>query len=408
MDNEPQASTAIPEDPRASPAQRRRPSIQRSLLAASLFAATVALLLSAVAAQVFVYEPVQRALAAAELRVATQAVDSDFATLFQRVETIARLRADWGQAGLITTDDEKGLVRLMAPVLTNEPDVSSVAIAETTGREILLRKAEGDSYILRLTDPDVMHGVEVDTRWTRDGQPGGGATTSSDYDARRRPWFTQAMESGNKSRVVWTDPFVFRSTGMPGMSALVRWTGPAGRSFVSTTDITLLDLSRFTRTHPVSAHGKSAVLTADGKVIALPDEPRFRTDEGVRAGVFKSVAQIGAAELLSAYSRWRASDNRSALVHFSSGGRPWVAAWRAIDIGAPTGLWVVSYAPESDFGVSTATQVGILLAILLAGLALATYLTLRTARAFAAPLRQLAARARGGRCACGANGWRST
>ena len=107
--------------------------------------------------------------------------------------------------------------------------------------------------------------------------------------------------------------------------------------------------------------------------------------------MFKPVAEIGAADLLSAYSRWRASDNRSALVHFTSGGQPWVASWRAIDIGAPNGLWVVSYAPESDFGVSTATQVAILLAILLAGLATITFLTTRTAAAFAAPLRQLAA-----------------
>ena len=391
MGNEPQASTAIPEDPTARQAQQRRPSIQRSLLAASLLAATVALLLSAAAAQVFVYEPMQRSLAAAELTAATQAVDADFATLFQRVETTARLRADWGQAGLVTADDERVLVRLMAPVLLNEPDVSSVAIAEASGREMLLRKAADDSYILRLTDPDVMHGVEVDTRWTRDGEAGVGVRTSSDYDARRRPWFKLAMAAGNKGRVVWTDPFVFRSTGMPGLSAVVRWTGPGGRSFASTTDVTLLDLSRFTRRHLVSAHGRSAVLTSDGKVIALPDEPRFRTDEGVRTSVFKPVAEIGAAELLSAYSRWRASDNRSALVHFTSGGRPWVASWRAIDIGVPNGLWVVSYAPESDFGVSTATQVAILLAILLAGLAIITFLTTRTAAAFAAPLRQLAA-----------------
>jgi len=393
MDNQPSAptSTASLQDSTAHDGQRDRPSIQRSLLVSSLCTATVVLLLSAAAAQAFVYAPVQRALAAAQLRVATQAVDADFAALFQRIETIARLRADWGQAGLINADDERGLVRLMAPVLMNEPDVSSVAIAQTTGREMLLRKVAGNSYILRLTDPDAMHGVEVDTRWSAGGEPGPETRASSDYDARQRPWFKQAMAVGDKRRVVWTDPFVYRSTGVPGMSALVSWTGPAGRVFVSTTDVTLADLSRFTRRHPVSAHGKSAVLTADGRVIALPDDARFRSDEGVRAYVFKPVAEIGAEDLLSAFSRWRASDNRSALVHFKFDGQPWVASWRAIDIGAPTGLWVVSYAPESDFGVSTATQIAILATILLAGLGTIVFLTSRTARAFAAPLRQLAA-----------------
>jgi signal transduction histidine kinase/DNA-binding response OmpR family regulator len=323
--------------------------------------------------------------------VATQAVDADFAALFQRVETITRLRADWGEAGLINADDERDLVRLMTPVLMNEPDASSVAIAQTTGREILLRKTGDNTFVLRLTDPDVMRGVQIDTTWSGDGRAGPAARVASDYDARQRPWFKQAMTVPDEHRVVWTDPFIFRSTGVPGMSALVRWTGPAGRVFVSTTDVTLRDLSRFTRKHPVSAHGKSSVLTSDGHVVALPDEARFRTDDDVRASVFKQVAQIGAPDLLAAWSRWRASDNRGAIVHFSHDGQPWVAAWRAIDIGAPGGLWVVSYAPESDFGVGASTRIAILAAILVAGLATVVFLTSRTAAALAAPLRQLAA-----------------
>ena len=384
-------ASSIGADSPAQPGQRVRTSIQRSLLTSSLGTATVILLLSATAAQVFVYAPVQRAFAAAELRVATQAVDSDFAGLFQRVETIARLRADWGHAGVIGLDDERGLVRLMGPVLMTEPDVSSAAIAEATGRELLVRKGDGNSFLLRHTDPDVLHGVEIDTRWSADGKAEPEVRRSSDYDARQRPWFKQAMQAGDKSRVAWTDPFVFRSTGMAGMSALVSWVDPAGHAFFSTTDITLQDLSRFTRRHPVSAHGKSAVLTSDGHVVALPDDARFRSDEGVRANVFKPVGSIAAGALNAAFSGWRASDNRSALVHFTSDGDRWVASWRAIDIGAPSGLWVVSYAPESDFGVSTKTQVMILLAILAAGIAATMVLTRRTAAAFAAPLRELAA-----------------
>ena len=393
MDQTPPAlnSIEVAGDSTALHEQQGRASIQRSLLTSSLFTATVILALSAMAAQAFVYQPVQRALTTSELRVATQAVDSDFAALFQRVETIARLRAEWGRAGMIALDDPRGLARLMAPALMTEPDVSSAAIAETSGRELLLRKAEGNSLLMRHTDPDVMHGTEIDARWNADGKVEPEVRKASDYDARQRPWFKQAMAIGDKRHVGWTAPFVFRSTGMPGMSALVTWVDPAGHVFASTTDITLLDLSRFTRRHPVSAHGKSAVLTSDGHVVALPDDERFRSDEGVRANVFKPVADVDAGALLSAYSGWRASDNRSALVHFSSGGAPWVASWRAIDIDAPTGLWVVSYAPESDFGVGTRTRITILVAILVAGLAATVVLTMRAAAAFAAPLRQLAA-----------------
>ena len=221
MDNEPPAST---DGPARTDARRTSsaaaPRSSAACWSSSLFTATVALLLSAAAAQIFVYEPVQRALAAAQLRLATQAVDADFAALFQRIETIARLRADWGQAGLINADDERGLVRLMAPVLMNEPDVSSVAIAQTTGREMLLRKARGQ-FLHPAADRSRRHARRGGRHAldARRPEPGPELRTSSDYDARQRPWFKQAMAVGDKRRVVWTDPFVFRSTGMPGMSA---------------------------------------------------------------------------------------------------------------------------------------------------------------------------------------------
>ena len=372
-------------------AQLRQVPIQRSLLASSLWTAAAALLLSAVAAQIFVYEPDRRALATAELRVATQAVDSDFASLFKRVDTIARLRADWGRSGLISLDDEAGVVKLLTPVLTNEPDVSSMAIAESSGRELLLRKADGNSFISRRTDPDLLRGVEVDTPWHRDGRAEAGVRRASDYDARQRPWFKQARAADGTQAVLWTAPFIFRSTGLPGVSAVVRWVDPAGRGFISTTDVTLADLSRFTRRHPVGTHGKTAVLTLDGRIVGLPADARFVTDESIRASLLKSVEALDIPELSTAYEQWHAGSDKTSLVRFTVQGTTWLASWRAIDIDAPVGLWIVSYAPESDFGVSTATQVAILMTILVAALGVIVVLTRRTAAALARPLRELAA-----------------
>ncbi len=376
----------------ARPAQRRVP-IARSLLTVSLAVAALSLALAFGGVQALLYEPAKHAVAQSELDNSARQVDAELTALFKRVDTIARLRRDWGALGLLSTHDEGGIVRLLGAEVMHEPGVSSVAIADDTGREVLLRKGNSGNFVVRLTDPAIQHGSKVDSVWTREGQMVDRSVSASDYDARQRPWYLQARDDNPGSDVVWTAPFVFRSTGRLGLSAIVQWTSPDGRLSTSTTDLTLDDISASTRQLVVSRHGFAAVLTDDGRVVGLPGGPAAMDHSHSSDLLLKPVSTLGQPALASAYELWRAQGSSpSARLYFQSGGVAWLANLSRIDLRGRASLYVVVVAPESesDFASVGAAQWLTLGGILLVTMALTAWAALRAARHFSAPLRQLA------------------
>ena len=371
---------------------RRLVPIGRSLLASSLAVAALSLALAFGGVQSLLVEPARRAVARAELERATRQVDAALGALFKRVDTIARLRRDWGMLGLLSNADEAGIVRLLGTELMHEPAVSSVTIADDAGREVLLRKAGADLFRTRSTDPQVHAGTEVDATWTLEGRLVERVTAASDYDARKRPWFRQVHETPAGAEVVWTAPFIFRSTGQPGLSAVVQWTSPDGRLNSSTTDLTLDDISQFTRRLEVSAHGFAVVLTDDGRLVGLPGGAA-RVDGARAAGLMlQPLAALGQPALATAFERWRdlGSPPGTAL-RFQHGGQAWLAHFSRVALQGRASLHVAVLAPEHDFALVGTGQWMTLAVILLVTIALTAAAALSAARRFARPLRELAA-----------------
>ncbi|HEY1394205.1 MAG TPA: response regulator [Methylibium sp.] len=376
---------------RRAPLPAAAPPIAQSLLVWSTLLASFALVLSIVAAQLLVYEPARRSLAAAELTDAADRVEAQLRTIVQRVEAIATLRRDWGSSGLIDLDRVPELVRFLGPLLTRGPNVSSMAIANDAGREILLLHGSDGRYMTRHTDPDHLQGKAVMTTWLPGGGLASAETVVSDYDARKRPWFIAAQAEKDPTAVVWTEPFVFRSTQMPGMSAVVRWTSPQGQRYTSTTDITLLDLSRFTGRLAVGRHGFATVLTPDGRVVGLPRDARFASEAALKSAVLQHVPALGMPVLTAGYALWRANGlHGDSAERFEVAGTPWLGTFRRITLGSQV-LWVGAFAPESDFAVTNAAQLTTLAAIVLFTLGLVWLVTRSIAKRFASPLQALAA-----------------
>jgi len=373
------------------PERDRTPSVARSLWTWSALVATASLVLAFASAQWLVYEPARRSVADAELRRAAAQVVSQTQSLVQRVDSIARLRRDWGRAGLIHLQNQEDLVRMFCPLLAHGPNVSSIAIARDSGEELLLLEPSDGQCRTRHTDPDRLPGRAVFTAWSLDGAALRVETLESDYDARKRPWFVQSHAAADADAVTWTPPFLFRSTQRPGISAVVRWTTPQGERFTSTTDIDLLDLSRFTRGLAVGKSGFAAVFTEDGRIVGLPRDTRFDAEDVLRASVLKPVAELGVPALAAGYAAWKSQDRAAGRPQrYALGERAWLAGFRDLRIGDHV-LWVGTFAPEDDFAASRASQLALLSLIAVATLCVIGLLAHRAARRFAEPLQALAA-----------------
>jgi signal transduction histidine kinase/CheY-like chemotaxis protein len=171
----------------------------------------------------------------------------------------------------------------------------------------------------------------------------------------------------------------------------VQWTSPDGRLNASTTDLTLIDLSQFTRRLKVGRHGYAAVLTADGTIVGLPGGVAAVDDARAPALLLKPVADLGQPALNVAFALWRAQGAPAdARLRFQGAGQAWLANFSKIELKGLASLHVAVVAPESDFALIGTGQWATLAAVLLVTIALTAWAALRAARRFARPLKQLA------------------
>ena len=368
-----------------------RGSIALSFVKSTLTITSLVLLALGAAAYFFVYEPSRRALASTELNAAFDAVDAQLRQLIVRAEAIARIRRDWGVSGLIDLGRPQDIVRLFGPVLDRGPTISSLAIADESGREVLLRRTPDGARVTRFTDPGRLKGESIVQNWTASGQPGTEQIGASDYDARRRPWFTGAQTLGDPQGVYWTEPYTFVSTHSPGISAVVRWVGPDAKQYTSSSDIDLTDFSRFTNRLVVGKLGFVAVFSTDGRIVGFPGGRSLPSNEALKAALLQPVTNLDVPVLANAYRVWRdRGDVATAPLRFDVSGSVWLASFRHIDMGNQH-LWVAALAPEADFAPLSARHVALLALLVLSALMLALIAATRMAAQYARPLAELAA-----------------
>ena len=240
---------------------------------------------------VFRAKPLAAERAEMQRREALQPVVTRIESTAGQVERMLLTTRDWVRDGLITLDDPAQLNRVLIPVLAQRGVVSSVHVANDTGREVLLLKLP-DQWRNRITDIPRKGQAQQWLSWKDATTRTGEETKPQDYDPRRRPWFSGAMATP-EHQVHWTAPYVFQSTQEPGITASVRWQDKAGVSWVVAFDVLLVDLSKTTLELAYGLRGRVALVTADGKVLGLPRQSGFDTPDATKKAVMQEPAAIG-------------------------------------------------------------------------------------------------------------------
>ncbi len=372
--------------------RRARIPLRRSLLMAAFTLVFGALLGFIALLYAFVVRPASDDLAVSQLRGASEQVEARLRTLVSRVEAIVQLNRDWGLGGLVDLDEPRHFNALFQPLLERGPQLSSMVVANASGRELLLLRLPEGRWLNRLTDPVKRPGKAHFMNWEADGRLIGEETRALDYDARTRPWFRGGMELARDDEIFWSEPYTFRSSNEPGLSVVVRWTDRSGMRHVMTSDLKLADLSRFTRDITAGRNGFAAIFTQDGRVIGMPKAARFADDEAMKRAVLLQADALEVPPLREGYRRWRnegAQDRQ--LMRFSVEGREWLATFTRSPIGSRT-FWVATMAPLDDFTPAFLQPALVVAVLAVASLLLAWGVAAWLARRLTRPLSELARR----------------
>ncbi len=328
--------------------------------------------------------------------------ESDLTGFFDPIRSILQLSRRWVESGLIDPDDNARLNALFIPVLEQAPQISSFNIGDDQGRGVLLlrledrwrnRRVNAQAWGDRLEFQEWRDEDALIREWTVD-QP----EEHERYDPRARAWYRVAMDDAARmepdaelpERVYWTEPYAFFSSGEPGISASVHARTPDGRRVVLALDVSLANLSNFTRRIKISPKGLAVIIDEQRRVIGLPDDPSFDDPRISSRALLKRATDIGVPALVDgAAAFFQLGATPPDIFSFESGAETYWAQFRPFALGVNRTLTIIVAIPEDDLLGIVQQQRLLFAGIALVAMLGAGLMAIALSRRFSHPLGEL-------------------
>lgn len=295
--------------------------------------------------------------------------------------------------------------RFMFNQLAGHPVVDALYMGRSTGEFMMVKRvqapgpptfltkhirvAEGDRTVeFHLRDRQ----FQLLQRWRDDDDP---------FDPRTRPWYRVAQERAQEQAQEkpqgdiqrWTDPYIFFTSGAPGVSTANALVGTSADSWGAVSvDIETGSFSRFLSSLALPGGGEAFIAGWDGEVVALPSEigeagqALFAEPEGSRRPALLHALLEADPEALAV------AGHGKVLRDIQVGGQPYIVQLVGFaEAGMPWSI-VIAVPEEAVFGWVYRLRNEIMAVSVAAGLLAALLLLLFWHRAIDRPMAVISAR----------------
>ena len=337
----------------------------------------------------FGLRPVVDRIADSHFSAAAEKVDASLDRLFDPVEIWVGVARQWAMSMPPDENKPDEFNRIFQPILKQSPHFTSIVAGTSDGRGWLLLEKPDGTWMNRFTNIAARGNEQRFIDWDANGNKTERIETK-DYDPRTRPWYQGAATIPADGTVFWTDPYIFFTTGEPGISASTSVNLTGGEMLVLGIDIKLLDISRASSSVTVGENGYATVMTPEGHLLGLPRAPEKLDSSRIQAMALKPATILGNPVIDEGLALWlREGRPKGNVLRFTADGVSWLASFRDFRRGKQV-FWVSVFAPETDFIPSWQPMAQGLLAIFAVVLILSFLLALRYTRRFSEPLESLA------------------
>jgi diguanylate cyclase (GGDEF)-like protein len=311
-------------------------------------------------------------------------------------------------SGLLSLEREAELEEYFLNQLSIVPQMDGIYFADHEGRFLFSRrnsKDETSEYETKIID---LPGGDRRVRkvWRDDDrlEVRREVLVGDNYNPRERPWYVKAIAD---TELIWSEPYVFFTSGAPGITTAVRVTDAEGKLLgIVGADVELSAISYFLAVEPVAANGGAAVLVhQSGDVLAYPLQDKLQIVENGETRLahldeLDAVTSLAARALKARYPDL-AELKHSHFDAFAVDGKQIVSMF--VPFGdARRWPWLMGvYAPEDNFSgtikagqqqalvIAIATSIVIMLAVFMLSPALIRPLAALQERASRDPLSSL-------------------
>ncbi len=288
-------------------------------------------------------DEIKHDLAGNRIEAATALVQDEVRGLLLPVRQQLLIIRDGLQGVGLSPTDEQSLNQHLIPTLAHIPQIAGVIDASGDGREYFLRR-EGDGWLTRLRPSGDAARSRVST-WDAALRQRESREASSNDDPRTRPWFTSALETPGE--VAWSQPYVFSSLGVPGITAAIAWPR-SEQTRVTALDVTLQSILDAIKGLSIGEEGQGFLFSGAGGVFIPPEPSETATNEHRASGFFSAQARLGGPLQFDAVAAWKAAGTpRDDLVRFHSGNEDWWGGFRPLTEDAD-GAWIGVALPVSE------------------------------------------------------------
>ncbi|WP_066741098.1 HD domain-containing phosphohydrolase [Cupriavidus sp. D384] len=328
--------------------------------------------------------------------------------LLQPAQMAVRLLSHSSLADATTLAQRRQRMALMRDALESSPILQALYLGYADGSFFYMRplRDEGEraaykapanaAFLVQSVDHDTGRAVGRYYYMAADLHPIGeapAAELAARFDARTRPWYTEAMASG---KVVRTDPYMFYSDRESGATLAVR---TANRQAVVGGDFRLDALGQLLNHETLTPRAVLALLDQKGVLVAINRKP----PESVAAPDSLSMNPAGRPEDygLAVFTRLAAGvatpPDSSAGTHgmalVRADGEDWYTSADRLNLKDPDSLVLVSAIPQAELLHDARQQAALGMALTGLVLLLALPVTWLVARSVARPLQLLAGEA---------------
>ncbi|UQN05293.1 diguanylate cyclase [Deinococcus sp. QL22] len=292
-------------------------------------------------------EAVVQAQARQSLQQLVRVTGDNARAYLQTAVQIVRITTTMIASGQTNTADSGALGLTFGTLLEATPQLDAVLLGQPDGRFVFVRR-DGTGRYFKVIEPVPQRCTTI-TYLDAAGRVTSQTTPADSYDPRTRPWYMLA--TSRPGQMVWTAPYVFASSQLPGITVAAAQQGLDGRLMVVGVDMQLSGLTHMLEQVKFTPRGRAFITDTDGNAIAAsrawPRKIQGRVPALTEVGdpALHALLDGGGLPRLEGEEGLSSEVTRRYLV----GTEPYAAVLRRVEV-QPGISWVVGvYAPESDF-----------------------------------------------------------
>lgn len=263
--------------------------------------------------------------------------------------------------------------KLFVPIIENYDQISSLGIATSQGFEHDIILGENSEWFAREIDIDSKGFIEYWSAYKINGNKvhiDSVWTDTAKHDPRSRPWFTGADHHIHD--VHWTDPYIFNTNRLPGITVSKAWIDPFNDSLhvILALDLTLEKINNFTQHLHPTPNGEVLITTKDRSfIIGAPHNSKIKSDP---IKTLSPTDEIQKAELKIVLSHYGKEP-----FQFYSEGEYWWGVCQEFKLSDKQSFMIFIALPEGDF-LSELNESQRLMSVGFIGILLLTFLIMRS------------------------------